>query len=83
MKLNYNDLKNTAQWEAAGIKLPGYDVQAMVAATTASPIWIHFGSGNIFRGFIAQLQQTLLNKKVATKGIVAVDTFDYDIIDKI
>ena len=83
MKLNYNDLKNTAQWEAAGIKLPGYDVQAMVAATTASPIWIHFGSGNIFRGFIAQLQQTLLNKKLATKGIVAVDTFDYDIIDKI
>lgn len=83
MKLNYQALKDTAQWKAAGIRLPGYDVQAMVAATGEAPVWVHFGSGNIFRGFIAQLQQTLLNKGLTTKGIVAVDTFDYDIIDRI
>ena len=70
-------------WAAADVKLPQFDVAAMVAATREHPIWVHFGAGNIFRGFIAALQQNLLNEGLATKGIIAADTFDYDIIDKI
>lgn len=86
LKLNAASLaseEGRAGWAAAGVALPGFDHAAMCAATKAHPIWVHFGAGNIFRGFIAKLQQQLLNQGLAQKGIVAADTFDYDIIDKI
>ena len=83
MKLSYQGIQDKAAFEAAGIALPKFDWQAMCAATEKAPVWVHFGAGNIFRGFIAVLQQRLLKEGLATSGIVAAETFDYDIIDKI
>ncbi len=83
MKLNYNGIQEKAAWEQAGVKLPGFDWKAMRAETEKAPTWVHFGAGNIFRGFIAVLQQRLLEQGLVKGGIVAADTFDYDIIDKI
>ncbi len=83
MKLCYEGLRSRAPWEQAGVKLPAFDWKAMCAATQAAPTWVHFGAGNIFRGFIAKLQQDLLEQGLVKEGIVAADTFDYDIIDKI
>ena len=83
MKLSYQGIQDRAAFEAAGIALPQYDWQQMCAATEKAPVWVHFGAGNIFRGFIAVLQQRLLNAGLATSGIVAAETFDYDIINKI
>lgn len=40
-------------------------------------------SRKYFPAFIARLQQRLLNEGKADRGIIAVDTFDYDILDKI
>lgn len=83
MILNYQGLQDKNSWEKAGVKLPKYDWQDMCAKTAKNPIWVHFGAGNIFRGFIAGLQQNLLDENLADKGIIAAETFDYEIIDKI
>ena len=82
MKMNLASL-SSADWAALGVTLPQFDVSKMREATAKAPVWIHFGAGNIFRGFIARLQQKLLNDGLAEAGIIASDTFDYDIIDKI
>lgn len=83
LQMNRAGLSNTAAWEAAGVALPKFDHAAMYAETERCPTWVHFGAGNIFRGFIAKLQQDLLNEGLVSGGIVAADTFDFDIIDKI
>ncbi|MDD3368884.1 MAG: mannitol dehydrogenase family protein [Lachnospiraceae bacterium] len=83
LNLKTAELQNKEAWEKAGIALPQYDVEAMRAKTEAAPTWVHFGAGNIFRGFIARLQQDLLNQGLTDTGIVAVETFDFDVIDKI
>lgn len=83
MKLNYQGIQDTAAWEKAGVKLPSFDWKEMAAQTEKNPTWVHFGAGNIFRGFIAALQQRLLEQGLVKGGIVAADTFDYGIIDSI
>ena len=83
MKLSCAGIRDRAAWEQAGIRLPSFHWEAMRAGTEQAPAWVHFGAGNIFRGFIAKLQQDLLEQGLAHTGIVAADTFDYDIIDKI
>lgn len=83
MKLSHKGIQDRAPWEAAGVALPGFDWRKMAEATEQEPVWVHFGAGNIFRGFIAGLQQSLLEQGLSKTGILAADTFDYDIIDKI
>ena len=55
MKLTLEGLKNTQEWEAAGIALPSYDVEKVAENTRKAPTWVHFGAGNIFRIFIGGL----------------------------
>lgn len=83
MKMNLNALENREFWKNAGVKLPEFSIETMRSNTRENPVWVHFGAGNIFRAFIARLQQQLLNEGKADRGIIAVDTFDYDILDKI
>ncbi len=78
MKVNLASLADKAGWAKAGVTLPAYDVAAMRAATAADPVWVHFGGGNIFRAFIAALQQRLLDQGISDRGIIAADTFDVD-----
>ena len=83
MKLTLEGLKNTKDWEAAGIVLPSYDVEKVAENTKKAPVWVHFGIGNIFRIFIGGLADTLISKGDADKGITCVETFDFDVVDKI
>ncbi|MEY8356203.1 mannitol dehydrogenase family protein [Lachnospiraceae bacterium 54-53] len=83
MKLNRSCLTNREAWNQASVKLPEFDWEKMREATDREPVWVHFGAGNIFRGFIAVLQQRLLEQGLEKSGIIAADTFDFDIIDKI
>ena len=82
MKLSQEELKNKAGWDQAGFTLPSFDRELVSSRTIAEPEWLHLGAGNIFRAFIANLQQTLLNEGLADKGIIVAEGFDYEIIEK-
>lgn len=82
MKLNHDTLKNTRQWEEKGYRMPQYDVDAVRARTSASPQWIHFGAGNIFRAFLGAAAQRMLNRDAMDTGIVVFEGFDTEIIEK-
>ncbi len=81
MKLNAESLKNT-EWKEKGYALPSFDRDKMINETVASPEWVHFGAGNIFRAFQANLAQRMLNDGFNTKGLTVVEGFDYEIIEK-
>lgn len=73
MQLNEQGLKNERfQWETAGYRLPQYNHEKMVKATMENPIWLHFGAGNIFRAFQANVMEKLLNEQVVERGLIAV-----------
>ena len=83
MKLTLDGIKDRQAWGKAGIKLPGYDVEAVSKKAKDAPGWVHFGIGNIFRVFIGGIADGLLEEGVLDRGITCVETFDYDVIDKI
>lgn len=84
MKLSHEDIiRDKVKWEEAGFRLPQFDIQEVCMKTKKSPVWVHFGAGNIFRAFQAQVVQELLDKKVMDRGIIAAEGYDYEIIDKI
>lgn len=82
MKLNEQGLQNKEQWEAAGYQLPKFDRAAITAATKENPFWIHFGAGNIFKAFQANVVQNMLNRGELDRGLVVAEGFDYEIIEK-
>ena len=82
MKLNEQGLADRAQWESKGYSLPKFDREKVKAATYENPFWVHFGAGNIFRAFQANIAQNLLNEGVLDRGIVVVEGFDYEIVEK-
>ena len=59
------------------------EMEKVSADTKAAPVWVHFGAGNIFRIFIGGLADALIAKGESNKGITCVETFDFDVIDKI
>lgn len=83
MKLDKKSLRNVAEWKKAEYELPGYDLDIMQAHTKKTPIWIHFGAGNIFRAFMAVAQQKLLNEKITDSGIIVCEGYDSEIIEKV
>ncbi len=82
MKLT--DLQNEVSgvWEEKGYELPKYDREALKERTKASPTWVHFGAGNIFRAFPAEILQRLLNEGNYDRGVVVAESFDHEIITK-
>ena len=82
MKLSNEGLKCSC-WKEKGYKLYSYDRDALVKRTHDEPVWVHFGAGNIFRGFPARLEQELIEKGLADKGIIVGEGFDGEIISDI
>ena len=83
MKLTMAGIKDREAWEKAGIQLPGYDVEEVSEMARKAPRWVHFGIGNIFRVFIGGIADGLLEEGALDRGLTCVETFDYDVADKI
>lgn len=62
---------------------PAYDIEKLREESIKDPKWLAFGSGNIFRAFIARVGQDMINSGEFDRGISVVETFDTEIIDKI
>ncbi len=83
MKLSKENLSKKSFWQEKEINLPGFDIDKVRAQTEKNPGWVHFGAGNIFRIFPARLHQQLLDQGLADYGIVAAETFDFEIVDRV
>ncbi|MBR2592317.1 MAG: mannitol dehydrogenase family protein [Oscillospiraceae bacterium] len=69
-------------WSSRGYTLYSYDRGAMVRRTRNTPVWIHFGAGNLFRAFQAVIAEDLLEKGYSDTGVIAVSGTHSDMIDK-
>jgi fructuronate reductase len=83
MQLNAKSLQDKKAWAERHIVLPFFDRQAVIAKTKAEPRWLHFGPGNIFRAFIAALQQKLLDTGTVDYGIITAAPNSREIIDTV
>ncbi|WP_040952835.1 mannitol dehydrogenase family protein [Gorillibacterium massiliense] len=83
LRLARSSIADKAAWTEAGVALPEFDFDRVAANTKAKPEWIHFGAGNIFRGFVANCQQKLLDAGLADTGIIAAESFDFEMIDNV
>lgn len=78
MKLTNYD----SSWLGKGYELPKYDRDKVKKLTMENPGWIHFGAGNIFRGFPAAGLQKMLDEGSYDRGVIVSEGFDYEIIEK-
>ncbi len=83
LSLDNSLFSKRTEWARIDVRLPTFDRAAMIERTVREPIWLHFGAGNIFRAFIARLQDSLLEKGLSEKGIIVTETFDAEIIDRV
>ena len=81
LTLNEKSLQDKESWESSGFILPRFDRSTVQERTLNSPQWVHFGAGNIFRAFIADINQQLLNDELMDTGIIVADGYDEEIID--
>ena len=82
MKLVELQQGTSPDWEAKGYQLPQYDREKVKENTKESPVWVHFGAGNIFRAYPAAKLQELLNQGEYDKGVIVAESFDHEIITK-
>jgi len=83
LKITDNYITKLAEFQKRHIKVPDYNDETMRANSLEQPEWVHFGGGNLYRCFHAQIAQDLLNKGEMKKGIVVVETFGHDLIDEL
>ena len=63
---------NLNSFSEIGYNIPKYSVDNVRECTKNKPDWIHFGSGNLFRSLLCNVNQENLDQSLTTKGIIAV-----------
>lgn len=82
MKLTNAGIENLDELKTLGYGVPEYNREQVTKNTKENPFWIHFGAGNIFRAFQANVVQNLLNSGELDRGIIVAEGYDYEIIEK-
>ncbi len=82
MILSNLGIKNRQEWIDKGFDLPEFNRETVREKTVKEPKWIHFGAGNIFRAFQANVVQKLLNEDVIDTGLIVAEGYDYEIIER-
>lgn len=72
-----------SKWKEIGVHLPQFNLESMVKKTKKAPTWIHIAPSNLYIGEIAPIQQALLESGVVQEGIIGIETWDEEIVDKI
>ncbi|MGG0516453.1 mannitol dehydrogenase family protein [Bacillus pseudomycoides] len=65
------------------VELPEFDIEVLKKSGKESPVWLHFGGGNLYRSFHAEVAQRLANKGELKNGVVVCETFDKYVIDDV
>ncbi|WP_042354534.1 mannitol dehydrogenase family protein [Bacillus rubiinfantis] len=77
---NWQD--SIADLQKLGIEIPKFDVNKLKENGKNNPVWLHFGGGNLYRGFHAEIAQRLANQGELTSGVVVCETFDNEVVDQ-
>lgn len=80
MELTEKGLKDSRAWQERGYSLPQYDREAVREKSLREPVWLHFGGGNIFRAFQAEVVQKLLNEGSMDRGVAVVASSDPEVV---
>ena len=83
MNLSKENLNDKSFWNSINVKLPEYDIDNVIKATADKPTWLHVGGGNIFRAFIARVNQRLLDQGLTDTGIIVCGTMDYENFERV
>ena len=70
MHLSEAGIANRTWWEERGYFLPEFNRTEVLERTSKNPRWIHFGGGNIFRAFLAEISQQLLDQGKTDTGVI-------------
>ncbi|BEU87307.1 mannitol dehydrogenase family protein [Selenomonas sp. TAMA-11512] len=70
-------------WEEKGFALYHFDDRSITEETGKAPQWLHIGGGNLFRAYIAVLQQRLLDQGLVHTGLIAATTHNAAVVDDV
>lgn len=81
VRLTDDYVQNAEAFEKAGIKVPKFDQEKIVEEAKKEPVWVHFGGGNLFRCFHAQIAQEMLNQGLMKAGVIVAETYDDGVVE--
>lgn len=74
--------ENKTELAKVGVKVPVVDIEELANQTEINPQWVHFGGGNLFRAFHAEVAQELQAKGELKSGLIVCETYDEQVIDE-